>query len=195
MSERRGRGQEPAPIPEEGKSETETTGTVPPAGVESEAQSAAGGQGGMVLPGAVVSAQDPMHPAVQGDRPDAGLTPFGRPAEAIQRESDVCLQELREAKAMVKDASGEVREVKAPNIVTKSDAIRWLTSIGHSRSAVAKALGISYQHVRNVSMRPIKKGPSQTPWQVRVAGGQTTTAAMPAGTSELRKASAEGENK
>jgi lambda repressor-like predicted transcriptional regulator len=40
---------------------------------------------------------------------------------------------------------------------TKSAAIRALTAAGHSRTVVAKALGIKYQHVRNVLITPIKK--------------------------------------
>lgn len=40
---------------------------------------------------------------------------------------------------------------------TKSEAIRDLSSKGHSRSEIAKMLGIRYQHVRNVLVQQLKK--------------------------------------
>jgi uncharacterized protein with HEPN domain len=40
---------------------------------------------------------------------------------------------------------------------TKSAVIRHLTSLGKSRSEVAKFMGIRYQHVRNVLTQPIKQ--------------------------------------
>ncbi len=44
-----------------------------------------------------------------------------------------------------------------PDLPTKSAKIRAMTADGHSRSVIAKALGIIYQHVRNVQMMPLKK--------------------------------------
>lgn len=40
---------------------------------------------------------------------------------------------------------------------SKSNAIRYLASQNYTRSQIAKALGIRYQHVRNVLITPIKK--------------------------------------
>lgn len=40
---------------------------------------------------------------------------------------------------------------------SKSDKIRSLASLGYSRSRIAKALDIRYQHVRNVLISPPKK--------------------------------------
>lgn len=40
---------------------------------------------------------------------------------------------------------------------TKSAKIRHLSSIGWKRGAIAKYLGIRYQHVRNVLITPLKK--------------------------------------
>ena len=40
---------------------------------------------------------------------------------------------------------------------TKSDKIRKLLASGLKRGAVAKALGIRYQHVRNVELMPLKR--------------------------------------
>lgn len=39
----------------------------------------------------------------------------------------------------------------------KSGAIRALNAKGHSRSEIAKALGIRYQHVNNVLHQPLKR--------------------------------------
>jgi hypothetical protein len=52
---------------------------------------------------------------------------------------------------------------------TKSAAIRYLSSlkgesgIGYTRSEIANALGIRYQHVRNVLTQPAKKSTVATP--------------------------------
>lgn len=40
---------------------------------------------------------------------------------------------------------------------TKSDKIRKLLASGLKRAEVAKALGIRYQHVRNVELMPLKR--------------------------------------
>ena len=40
---------------------------------------------------------------------------------------------------------------------TKSDKIRKLLASGLKRGAVAKALGIRYQHVRNIELMPLKR--------------------------------------
>lgn len=45
-----------------------------------------------------------------------------------------------------------------PSDMSKSAKIRLLLSEGHSRAIIAKALGILYQHVRNVEITPLKKG-------------------------------------
>lgn len=42
---------------------------------------------------------------------------------------------------------------------TKSAAIRQLHSMGLTRGQIAKAMGIRYQHVRNVLITPLKRGP------------------------------------
>lgn len=59
----------------------------------------------------------------------------------------------------------ETEEVVVPTInlddyaelKTKSAKIRAMRDDGHSRSLIAKTLGIRYQHVRNVEMTPLKK--------------------------------------
>lgn len=40
---------------------------------------------------------------------------------------------------------------------TKSGVVRYLTAQGHTRAAIAKHLGIRYQHVRNILVTPLKK--------------------------------------
>lgn len=42
---------------------------------------------------------------------------------------------------------------------TKSAKIRYLTALNYTRSSIAKFMGIVYQHVREVQLRPLKKGP------------------------------------
>lgn len=44
---------------------------------------------------------------------------------------------------------------------TKSAVIRFLTSEGHTRSNIAKFMGIRYQHVRNVQIQDIEKSESK----------------------------------
>ncbi len=43
------------------------------------------------------------------------------------------------------------------DLKTKSAVIRFLASEGHKRSAIATALGIRYQHVRNVLVQAAEK--------------------------------------
>lgn len=53
-------------------------------------------------------------------------------------------------------------QVEAYNkMSTKSEKIRYLTAMNFSRSAIAKFMGILYQHVREVQLRPLKRGPRQ----------------------------------
>ena len=49
--------------------------------------------------------------------------------------------------------------LKAQSMKTKSAAIRLLWNDGYSKSAIAKYLGIRYQHVRNVLTKELKRGP------------------------------------
>lgn len=44
------------------------------------------------------------------------------------------------------------------HLTTVSAKIRALTAQGMKRGEIAKALNIRYQHVRNVQLRPLKKG-------------------------------------
>lgn len=46
---------------------------------------------------------------------------------------------------------------KIAELQTTSAKIRYLTSLGWKRGAIAKKLGILYQHVRNVQLQPLKK--------------------------------------
>lgn len=50
--------------------------------------------------------------------------------------------------------------VKA-NFKTKSAAIRYLLTKGHSVGDIAKLLDVKYQHVRNVKTTPLKRGPNE----------------------------------
>ena len=44
---------------------------------------------------------------------------------------------------------------------TKSAAVRYLINQGHSVRDISKHLGMKYQHVRNVSVNPLKRGPNE----------------------------------
>lgn len=44
-----------------------------------------------------------------------------------------------------------------PELPTKSARIRAMTADGHERTVIAKAIGIIYQHVRNVQLTPLKR--------------------------------------
>jgi hypothetical protein len=126
---------------------------------EPESQSQAGGKGSVIATGSVPDVKlgpDELHPAVIGDLMVAGLVPRGRTMKALQSEHLVVLQEL-------KDNTGNMQSMN------KSDKIRYLCGVlGHSRSAVAKALDINYQHVRNVLVQNIKR-----PTNVQAAIAQT----------------------
>lgn len=50
-----------------------------------------------------------------------------------------------------------VTEVSYDHLTTKSAKIRAMNAAGMSRMAIAKSLGIRYQHVRNVLITPVKK--------------------------------------
>jgi|SRR5215831_17904741 len=47
------------------------------------------------------------------------------------------------------------------NFKTKSAAIRYLINQGYKVNAIAKHLGVKYQHVRNVATTPLKRGPNE----------------------------------
>jgi len=44
---------------------------------------------------------------------------------------------------------------------TKSAAVRYLVNQGHEVKDIAKHLKMRYQHVRNVSKNPLKRGPNE----------------------------------
>jgi len=66
------------------------------------------------------------------------------------------IQEVRTNVQEVKEVQPFDKEGFLKECVTKSNAIRKLTALGHERKVVAKMLGIRYQHVRNVLITPIK---------------------------------------
>jgi hypothetical protein len=61
--------------------------------------------------------------------------------------------------AIIEIASPPVLDLEALMVThkTKSAVIRHLTSLGKSRSDIAKFMGIRYQHVRNVLTQPLKQ--------------------------------------
>lgn len=65
--------------------------------------------------------------------------------------SNVTAQVTKEQNTMVKLTNG---------LPTKSAKIRVLTAKKYSRSVIAKFLGISYQHVRNVQITPLVGKPA-----------------------------------
>lgn len=48
------------------------------------------------------------------------------------------------------------QKTKQSKFTTKSANIRFLSSLGWSRSEIAKSMNIRYQHVRNVLITPLK---------------------------------------
>lgn len=50
----------------------------------------------------------------------------------------------------------EVELAHYNSLTTKSSKIRYLHSLGWSKSRIAKHLGVIYQHVRNVLTTPLK---------------------------------------
>lgn len=57
----------------------------------------------------------------------------------------------------VKQTQQDTTDLDFTSIATTSGKIRYLTSLGKTRSEIAKLLNIRYQHVRNVQMQPLKK--------------------------------------
>ena len=49
----------------------------------------------------------------------------------------------------------KTQKTKLRNLPTKSAQIRYLTKLNWARGAIAKELGIRYQHVRNVQITPV----------------------------------------
>ncbi len=49
------------------------------------------------------------------------------------------------------------KEIDLSKFETKSAKIRYLNSVGKTRSEIAKILEIRYQHVRNVLITPLKR--------------------------------------
>lgn len=62
------------------------------------------------------------------------------------------LNALIQAAATVLDRDTELDSLK-----TTSEKIRYLDAKGVARSEIAKQLGIRYQHVRNVLIKPLKQ--------------------------------------
>ena len=57
----------------------------------------------------------------------------------------------------------------------KSDSIRFLASLGHKKSPIAKFLGVRYQHVNNVLNKELKR--KVLPWVAGTAEPQVETVA------------------
>jgi hypothetical protein len=55
---------------------------------------------------------------------------------------------------------------------SKSAAIRYLVNQGHEVKAIAKHLGIRYQHARNVAKTELKRGPNED-WRKPLLEGTT----------------------
>lgn len=62
------------------------------------------------------------------------------------------LNALIQAAATVLDCDTELDSLK-----TTSEKIRYLDAKGTSRAEIAKQLGVRYQHVRNVLLKPLKQ--------------------------------------
>lgn len=71
------------------------------------------------------------------------------------------VQETTEATDVVVKVNPLTEAYKMPELTekykTKSAIIRFLTSEGHTRSHIAKFMGIRYQHVRNVQVADAEK--------------------------------------
>lgn len=93
-------------------------------------------------------------------------------AETITAEQTEAVQKVATEQAEV-EAKQEPKEPKEQEAMsrakqaqdlykeygTKSATIRHLAELGWSRSEIAKAMDIRYQHVRNVLIQPLKRGP------------------------------------
>jgi hypothetical protein len=62
-----------------------------------------------------------------------------------------------ETKALENEFAGKPVTGKYDLLPTKSAKIRAMTADGFSRSQIKNTLNISYQHVRNVQLQPLKK--------------------------------------
>jgi hypothetical protein len=57
------------------------------------------------------------------------------------------------------------------NFKTKSAAIRYLVSKGHEVKDIANLLSVKYQHVRNVKVTQLKRGPNED-WNLTRKNGE-----------------------
>jgi len=64
------------------------------------------------------------------------------------------------------------REWLKEQFSTKSAAVRYLTNQGFEVKDIAKHLDLRYQHVRNVSLTPLKRGPNED-WRKPLLQGTT----------------------
>lgn len=68
-----------------------------------------------------------------------------------------------------------MEELETAGAKSKSQIIRYLDSLGYERSAIAKFLGIKYQHVRNVLTSPEKRKIKAEREAQRLAGKHPST--------------------
>jgi predicted DNA-binding protein (UPF0251 family) len=63
----------------------------------------------------------------------------------------------KDEKGRYKEVDMSMEELEKLNLKTKSAVIRYLASQGYAPAAIAKFLGIIYQHVRNVLTKELKR--------------------------------------
>jgi hypothetical protein len=63
----------------------------------------------------------------------------------------------KDEKGRYKEVDMSMEELDKLNLKTKSAVIRYLASQGYAPAAIAKFLGIIYQHVRNVLTKELKR--------------------------------------
>ncbi len=80
---------------------------------------------------------------------------------ATAKKNTVVLEENQNGNVIQSEGSVTTKKVidmsKYNGLTTKSAKIRAMNADGHTRSEIAAALGILYQHVRNVLTQPLKK--------------------------------------
>lgn len=84
-------------------------------------------------------------------------SPIGHEEPIVER-----VRPPKDDKGRYTEVDMSMEELGEKNLKTKSSVIRYLSGEGYSPSAIARFLGIRYQHVRNVLTQVLKRPAATT---------------------------------
>jgi hypothetical protein len=101
------------------------------------------------------------------------LEPVVDPASETQYDAQSMVERVRpprDEKGRYKEVDISMEELEKLGLKTKSAVIRYLAAEGFAPSAIAKFLGVIYQHVRNVLTKELKRPQLQAPTNKKEGG-------------------------